>query len=127
MLSVGVSCFDRTNDDAELSSHRPNTRTHTQNIRQYTMLAKHNDSEYSKLSMGPLWAEILDIILPIVDPDDREPPENKLALIAGHDTSIIPLMASLDPDAWDDVEWPPYASMMIIEVSLALGLPGCGW
>lgn len=66
--------------------------------------------------MGPLWAEILETILPVIEGDDRAPPTNRLSLISGHDTSIIPLMASLDPDIWPNFEWPSYASMMILEV-----------
>lgn len=76
----------------------------------------HNEGEYSKLAMGPLWSEILDNIRAIINPDDRQPPPNRLALFSGHDTTILPLLVTLGPDVWDG-QWPPYASMMIIEVS----------
>lgn len=77
--------------------------------------------------MGPLWAEILDVILPIVDPNkhSRGPgakqetvkEQNKLLLISGHDGTVAPLMMSLDPDLWDDLAHVPYASMLVMEVS----------
>ena len=41
----------------------------------------------------------------------------KLAIYSGHDTTIMPLLASISPDLWDDTNWAPYASMMLIEVS----------
>ena len=75
----------------------------------------HNDGEYAKLAMGPLWSEILENIRPIINPDDRQPPPNRLALVSGHDTTILPLLVTLGPGVWDG-QWPPYASMMIIEV-----------
>lgn len=65
--------------------------------------------------MGPMWAEMVANILPIIDADDRTPPPNRLALFSGHDTTIMPLLISLGPNVWDGT-WPPYASMMIIEV-----------
>jgi ubiquitin-like domain-containing CTD phosphatase 1 len=69
--------------------------------------------------MGPLWAEIMRNILPIVNKTrDRKnymtPP--KLALFMGHDTTILPLLISLSPNLWDG-KWAPYAAMMNIEVS----------
>lgn len=82
-----------------------------------TFCVKHNDGAYAKLAMGPMWAEILANIEPIIHADDRGPPPNRLALFSGHDTTILPLLISLGPDVWDG-EWPPYASMMIIEVRI---------
>jgi hypothetical protein len=68
--------------------------------------------------MGPLWAEILTNIRPVIDANDRTPPPNRLALFSGHDTTILPLLVSLGPNVWDG-KWSPYASMMIIEVRRA--------
>ena len=76
---------------------------------------KNFHSEYAKLATGPLWAEILSNINPIIEERDRIPPE-KLAIISGHDDTISPLMASLG--IWDKSQWPAYASMLIIEVCL---------
>jgi ubiquitin-like domain-containing CTD phosphatase 1 len=69
--------------------------------------------------MGPLWAEIMSNILPIVnktrdDEMNMSPP--KMALFMGHDTTILPLLISLSTDLWDG-KWAPYAAMMNIEVS----------
>lgn len=74
----------------------------------------YNNSEISKVAMGPLWAEILEIILPILTGGDRGAAANKLHIISGHDSTIIPLLASLG--VWKIDMWPPYASMMILEI-----------
>lgn len=67
--------------------------------------------------MGPLWAEIMGNIDPVVDPsvkpNDHTPA--KFALVSGHDDTIMPLLVSLGPKVWSG-EWPPYASMVLIEV-----------
>jgi ubiquitin-like domain-containing CTD phosphatase 1 len=46
------------------------------------------------------------------------PLKNQMAIVSAHDGTIINLMSSLGRDVWGDLEWPPYASMMIIEVSV---------
>jgi hypothetical protein len=73
-------------------------------------------SEFSKLSMGPLWAEILEHIIPVIisDDDDRARPPSKMAVYSGHDTTLIQLLSSLG--VWDPADWPPYASLMLIEI-----------
>lgn len=85
------------------------------------MLYNAESALYSKLAMSPLWAEIMSQIYAVTDeptngccpPIQGEPA--KLALYAAHDTTIMPLLASLGPDVWDG-EWPPYASMMSLEI-----------
>lgn len=98
-------------------------------IRAYNLIMKHNNSEYAKIAMGPLWAEIMDKINPWLkqfdSPDDTPGP--KLALYSGHDTTIMPLLASLDPGLWNDTEWAPYASMVLIEVSKLLSNSNIHW
>lgn len=84
------------------------------NARQYTYHIKANDAEYSKLGIGPLWYEIVQNIYTHIH--EGETSSNKLALFSGHDTTIMPLLASLDPALWADDDWPPYASMVLIEV-----------
>ena len=86
-------------------------------------------TEYAKLAMAPLWAEIMENISPTLNGNSAEemstrtlPP--KLALFSGHDTTLIPLLASLGPKLWNDKDWPPYASMMIIEVSETSSVQG---
>lgn len=84
-----------------------------QNVMSWAIPWRHNDGAYTKLAMGPLWAEIMDNIRPIISKQD--PPPNKLALVSAHDTTLAPLLVSLGPHVWDG-QWPPYASMIIIEV-----------
>lgn len=64
--------------------------------------------------MGPLWSEIFDEILPIIEGGDRGAAMNKLHVISSHDTTIIPLLASLG--IWSLDDWPPYASMFLLEL-----------
>ena len=44
----------------------------------------------------------------------EDKPAPKLALFAGHDTTLMPLLATLG--LWKDTEWAGYASMMLIEI-----------
>jgi hypothetical protein len=74
-----------------------------------------NDAEYSKLAMGPLWAEIMANINEVVNKEHYYRNPVKLALFSGHDTTLIPLLASLGPKVWDG-QWPSYASMVLIEI-----------
>lgn len=77
-------------------------------------------SEFSKLSMGPLWAEILDHIDPVLneESEDRPRPPAKLAIYSGYDSTIMEVLASLG--AWAGEVWPPYASMVLLEVCTVL-------
>jgi Histidine phosphatase superfamily (branch 2) len=114
-------------------------------IMSYNLVIKHNNSEHSKLAMGPvsgalpiallvspfriiltshlivglqLWAEIMTNINPFLSQSGSsgDSPAPKFALFSGHDTTIIPLLASLDPGLWNSTDWAPYASMVLIEV-----------
>jgi ubiquitin-like domain-containing CTD phosphatase 1 len=80
-------------------------------IRQYTSFAMANDAEYSRLAMGPLWAEIMDNVDRVIDNQSDAP---RLALFSGHDTTIIGLLASLSKVY--DGSWPPYASQLLLEI-----------
>lgn len=77
------------------------------------MIYRFNDSEYAKRDMSALWMEILDHINPVMDPNQDHV---KMSLYSGHDSTIIPLMASLGGKMWNNTDFPYYASMMIIEV-----------
>lgn len=103
-------------------------------VQSYNLVMKYNNSEYAKLGMGPLWAEILETwdlflegefffqsgppLTPSSDTSDTEetiiPP--RLSVYSGHDTTIMPLLASISPNLWNDTDWAPYASMMLIEI-----------
>ena len=66
-------------------------------------MSRYNDSELSKMDMGPLWAEITESA-------------ESFSLFSGHDSTIYPLMASLGEKVWNATDFPAYASMMLIEV-----------
>jgi Histidine phosphatase superfamily (branch 2) len=72
-----------------------------------------NDGEYAKLAMNPLLVEIMGKVYPHVHSADTTGLP-KLSLFSGHDTTILPLLASIG--AWNDTEWVPYASMVLIEL-----------
>jgi len=88
-------------------------------IKNFTFHYKYNDAAFAKQGMGPLWKEIMANILPIVDsannPSSGTPPP-KLALFSGHDTTLMPLLATLGDKVWSGTDWPPYASMIQIEI-----------
>lgn len=87
-------------------------------IQSFNLVMKYNNAAFAKLALGPLWAEIMENINPWLTqnnaPDDFPAP--KLAIFSGHDTTIMPLLASIHPNLWNDTEWAAYASMMLIEI-----------
>jgi len=89
-------------------------------VKQETFPYKYNDAALAKLGMGPLWKEIMSNILPIVNFTTNfsigRQPVPKLALFSGHDTTLMPILATLGQDVWSGFEWAPYASMFLIEV-----------
>lgn len=90
-------------------------------VKNFTFPYRHNDAAYAKLGMGPLWKEIMANINPIIDPSNHPPspgapPPPKLALFSGHDTTLMPILATLGGDVWSGTDWAPYASMIQIEV-----------
>ena len=56
------------------------------------------------MDMGPLWAEIMEST-------------EDFALFSAHDSTIYSLMSSLGEKVWNATDFPPYASMMLIEVN----------
>jgi Histidine phosphatase superfamily (branch 2) len=102
-------------------------RLYEYGVQKYTYNLKANQAEYAKLGMGPLWYEIIQqwrsvmSLVPVADDNssdnsdahDRIP---KLHIISGHDTTIMPLLAALDPNLWPDSEWPSYASLLVMEL-----------
>mmetsp|Transcript_34102 Transcript_34102/g.71806 ORF Transcript_34102/g.71806 Transcript_34102/m.71806 type:complete len:661 (+) Transcript_34102:248-2230(+) len=88
-------------------------------IKNFTFPYKYNDAAFAKQGMGPLWKEIMANILPIVDSANYPSsgtPLPKLALFSGHDTTLMPLLATLGDKVWSGTDWPPYASMIQIEI-----------
>lgn len=110
-------CTDRALPDAindysgESNDKSTFLRLYNFYVRQYTIFAMANGAEYSKLSTGPLWAEIMDNVELVLNEKGEYP---RLALFSGHDTTILPLLASLS-NIYDG-SWPPYASKLLIEI-----------
>lgn len=88
-----------------------------------------NDAAYSKLAMSPLWSDMLAHILvhtpanqTILEeewPEENKRYGNKLALYSVHDSTLMALLSHLDEAEklfWTGAEWPPYASMFLIEL-----------
>ena len=74
--------------------------------------------------MMPLWVEIMDNIRPWLstesDDDEEVKDAPKLALFSAHDSTVKGLLASLGPKLWNETDWPPYASMLLLEVCTVL-------
>jgi len=89
-----------------------------------TYIYRHNNAAYSKLAMGPLWAEIFSFMSEMTaggngygartlgDMKKKDIPV--LLLYSGHDTTLMPILATLGENVWDGT-WSPYASMLVIE------------
>ena len=81
-------------------------------VKNFTFAYKYNNGAFPKLGMGPLWYEIMSNISPIVNPpptkdgSNKNPPP-KFALFSGHDTTLMPLLASLGDKVWSGLEWAP--------------------
>lgn len=43
-------------------------------------------------------------------------PPPKLAIFSAHDTTLLPILATLGEEMWDGEDWAPYASLMVIEL-----------
>ena len=99
-----VFVFEFRNDDC---NSPPLPSTSFQVVQNMTFISRFNDSELSKMDMGPLWAEIL----------ESEKPFN---LFSAHDSTVYPLMTTLGERVWNATDFPAYASMMLIEVGDAI-------
>lgn len=89
----------------------------TYHTRNHSFPLLYNNAEYSKLSIGPLWAEILDHITPVVgQTGSKRVDPARMAVYSGYDTTIMQLLSSLGEEVWDGLVWPPYASMLLIEI-----------
>jgi hypothetical protein len=122
-------CTDRTLPDAVNDYRRPPDfvetawtaeygqdmfqRLYEFNARPTLINAKADNAAYSKLGMSFLWSEIVSQINGHRLGRSAADAHEKLMLISGHDSTLLPLMASLG--IWMET-WPSYASMMIIEL-----------
>lgn len=71
-----------------------------------------NNSQYSKLALGNTAWHIRTYLERVINHSDKA---FKLTLFSGHDTTIMPLLASILGDSWDR-KWAGYASLMTIEL-----------
>ena len=98
-----------------------------QNVKKAAYGFKYRKNLYSQIATNPLWNDILSGLLIFTNadkltlkkawPDIR--PQSKFALYSAHDTTLMTLLASLGGSLYDSVEgslWPPYASMLNIEL-----------
>ena len=83
----------------------------------YGYLNLFNNSQYGKLAMGNTNWHIRTNIENVVNNISgiNTGSNYKLVLFAGHDTTIMSLLAAIQGDAWE-VEWPGYASLVTIEL-----------
>lgn len=88
-------------------------RLYDWDVKRYFYNIKASDAEYAKLAMFPLWSEIMDKVSPHINGGTIS---NKLSLISGHDTTIIPLLASLNLRDSHIDDWPTYACMVVLEL-----------
>jgi hypothetical protein len=114
-------CTDRTLpdaiDDYDGSQNGWFTKAAEYDIETYTKLMKYNASEFAKVALGPLWYEIMrNMNRFLLESEIDSTAAPKFALFAGHDTTIMPLLASLGPNLWNDTDWAPYASMLVMEL-----------
>ena len=88
-------------------------------VDRFALLYRDNDAAFAKLAMAPLWMEILTTINGILQEEPEvccpKRPPSKLALFSGHDTTLMPILATLGPRVFDGI-WAPYASMILIEI-----------
>lgn len=76
-----------------------------------------------KLAMGPLWAEILDLIRAVTE-DSRSKTDGqapRFHLVSAHDTTVSALLSTLGGAVWNVTDWPPYAAMVVLEVHEIVG------
>jgi len=94
------------------------------NIEKFSYVFTYKSGKYSRIATNPLWNEILAGLLIHTGADKYEMhkawpdirPESKFALYSAHDTTIMTLLASLGYNVYDGSDWPPYASMINIEL-----------
>ena len=118
------------NDYGKSNANNYFDRLDKYSFKPYNYALRYNDAAYSKLAFGPLWVNILSNILahvpvstwqniiPYMKTEVRSPSPT-LALFSGHDTTILPILATLGEAVWDGQTWAPYASMIVIEIHKA--------
>lgn len=89
----------------------------------------YNDSQWAKLAMGnTAWhvrSNMENVMYNTSNSLNSSLPL-KLAVFAGHDTTIIPFLASVLGDTWDK-QWSGYASLVTIELYEGTAASGVDW
>eukprot|EP00611_Tribonema_gayanum_P020271 TRINITY_DN3666_c0_g1_i1.p1 TRINITY_DN3666_c0_g1~~TRINITY_DN3666_c0_g1_i1.p1 ORF type:complete len:642 (-),score=191.13 TRINITY_DN3666_c0_g1_i1:41-1966(-) len=87
------------------------------NISTFVENYKHfyNDNEFAKLSQAPLIAELRGHVEAATSTLSTS--KLKFGLWAGHDNTLMPLMAAIASSSWGEgSKWVPYASMVVLEL-----------
>jgi hypothetical protein len=77
----------------------------------YAYVSLYNDSQWAKLAMGNVAWHIRSNLESAINNQQHQ----KLVLFSGHDTTIMPFLASILKENWDG-HWAGYASMVTIEL-----------
>mmetsp|Transcript_14466 Transcript_14466/g.27210 ORF Transcript_14466/g.27210 Transcript_14466/m.27210 type:complete len:715 (+) Transcript_14466:2394-4538(+) len=120
---------DDENDSGNDSHNQYFDRLNKYSFQPYNYVLRYNNAAYSKLAFGPMWVEILanmlpfipffkwQVILPQMVKEVKEPSNAPLlSLFSAHDTTILPILATLGENVWDGQTWAPYASLIVVEV-----------
>lgn len=78
----------------------------------YALLLTYNNAWYAKTAMQPLMRDIMNRMDAIIA-GQRDAP--RLSITMGHDSTVMPIMASLLDENWDR-RWTPYAGVLIFEL-----------
>lgn len=82
----------------------------------YAYLCLYNDTQWAKLAMGNTAWHIRSNLEGALNPSMvANGTALKLAVFGGHDTTIMPLLAVILKENWDQ-KWPGYASLLTIEL-----------
>jgi len=76
---------------------------------------QYKKAAYSKLAMGPLWADIYERMVIATSNKPTSTSKERLVLYSAHDVTIMNLLASLDLDV-TNMPIAPYASLLNIEI-----------
>jgi len=117
-LPAFINDFRRNNSEGNFA------RVHEFDVRRNIFKLRYNDAALSKLSIGPLWYEIMEQIQAAMNSSiysKSAKQSTKFALFSGHDGTISQLMSTLGSKVWNASDWPSYAGMMIIETHEIVG------
>ena len=122
-------CTDKTLPD-EINDFDGNETANTNFMRianlstwKWLYVYQYKKAAYSKLAMGPLWADIYERMAIATSNKPTSTSKERLVLYSAHDVTIMTLLASLDIDILHTFPISPYASLFNIEVHAILKDP----